>query len=63
MIDDSLSEIEDVPLDFDLILPKVPTFDFPQEFGFDENSLPEVDCLDFMPDRPGAEFEMGFNMP
>ena len=39
-IDDDLSEIEDI-MDFDVILPKLPVFGFPQEFGFDENSLPE----------------------
>lgn len=63
VIDDDLSEIEDVPLDFDLILPKMPTFGFPNEIGFDENSLPDSDCLDLYPDRPGQEKEMGFEMP
>ena len=61
-IDDDLSEIEDIT-DFDFIVPKLPVFGFPQEFGFDENSLPETDCLDMFPDRPGAELEMGFPMP
>ena len=40
-IDDDLSEIEDIIMDFDVILPKLPEFEFPREFGFDENSLPE----------------------
>ena len=62
-IDDELSEIEDVAPDFDLILPKCPNFGFPTEIGFDENSLPEGDCLDFTPDQPGKENEMGFEMP
>ena len=64
VIDDGdLTEIEDVPFDFDVPLPKVPTFGFPNEFAFDENSLPEGDCLDMAPDQPGKENEMGFDMP
>ena len=45
-IDDDLSEIEDIHPDFEFVLPKLPPFGYPQEFGFDENSLPDVDCLD-----------------